>query len=62
MCNSRKNGRYGKMKKTQKTEAANFYKEALKNLKWLSLTGNINFNYLAGITSDRKAKVRVRAA
>jgi hypothetical protein len=31
------------------TEATNFYKEALKNLKWLSLTGNIKFNYLAGI-------------
>jgi hypothetical protein len=37
------------MKKTQKTEATNFYKEVLKNLKWLSLTGNIKFNYLAGI-------------
>lgn len=36
------------MKKTT-TEATNFYKEALKNLKWLSLTGNIKFNYLAGI-------------
>lgn len=36
------------MKKTT-TGAANFYKEALKNMKWLSLTGNIKFNYLAGI-------------
>ncbi len=25
------------------------YKEAIKNIKWLSLTGNIKFNYLAGI-------------
>jgi hypothetical protein len=35
------------MKKTQSTK--DFYKEALKNMKWLSLTGNITFNYLAGI-------------
>ena len=26
-----------------------FYKESLKNLKWLSLSGNIKFSYLAGI-------------
>lgn len=35
------------MKKTQSTK--DFYKEALKSMKWLSLTGNIKFNYLAGI-------------
>jgi hypothetical protein len=36
------------MKKTT-TVAKNFYKDALKNMKWLSTTGNIKFNYLAGI-------------
>lgn len=36
------------MKKTT-IKANHFYKEALKNMKWLSLTGNIKFNYLAGI-------------
>ena len=36
------------MKQT-KIKATNFYKEALKNTKWLSLNGNIKFNYLAGI-------------
>ena len=37
------------MKKTKSTVATNFYKDALKNMKWLSLTGNIKLNYLAGI-------------
>lgn len=37
------------MKKTTTTAAKNFYKDALKNMKWLSTTGNIKFNYLAGI-------------
>ena len=37
------------MKKTTKSAANNLYKDALKNMKWLSLTGNIKFNYLAGI-------------
>ena len=32
-----------------KTTAKQFYKEALKSMKWLSLTGNIKFSYLAGI-------------
>jgi len=36
------------MKKST-TAAKQFYKNALKNMKWLSLTGNIKFNYLAGI-------------
>lgn len=36
------------MKKTT-IKANNFYKDALKNLKWLSTTSNIKFNYLAGI-------------
>lgn len=34
---------------TKIASAKQFYKEALKNMKWLSLTGNIKFNYLAGI-------------
>ena len=37
------------MKKATTVVSKNFYKEALKDLKWLSLTGNIKFNYLAGI-------------
>lgn len=37
------------MKKTKSTVATNSYKDALKNMKWLSLTGNIKLNYLAGI-------------
>lgn len=36
------------MNQVKKT-AEQFYKEALKSMKWLSLTGNIKFNYLAGI-------------
>jgi hypothetical protein len=36
-------------KTTTKSAASNFYKDALKDMKWLSLTGNIKFNYLAGI-------------
>jgi len=36
------------MKKTT-IKANNFYKDALKNMKWLSTTGTIKFNYLAGI-------------
>jgi hypothetical protein len=34
---------------TKIAKAKQFHKEALKNIKWLSLTGNIKFNYLAGI-------------
>ena len=37
------------MKKATTVTSKHFYKEALKDLKWLSLTGNIKFNYLAGI-------------
>jgi hypothetical protein len=37
------------MKKTKTAASKQFYKDALKNMKWLSLTGNIKFNYLAGI-------------
>jgi hypothetical protein len=37
------------MKKTTKSVVNNFYKDALKEMKWLSTTGNIKFNYLAGI-------------
>lgn len=33
----------------QTTTSKQFYKNALKTMKWLSLTGNIKFNYLAGI-------------
>lgn len=33
----------------KKVTTLKFYKNALKNMKWLSLTGNIKFNYLAGI-------------
>lgn len=36
-------------KSTISSEAKNFYKTALKNMKWLSTTGNIKFAYLAGI-------------
>lgn len=36
------------MKQTTVT-TKQFYKNALKSMKWLSLTGNIKFNYLAGI-------------
>lgn len=35
--------------KTQKAENKSFYKNAMKALKWLSLTGTTKFNYLAGI-------------
>jgi hypothetical protein len=34
---------------TKIATAKQFHKEALKNIKWLSLTGNIKFSYLAGI-------------
>jgi hypothetical protein len=37
------------MKKATTVTSKHFYKEVLKDLKWLSLTGNIKFNYLAGI-------------
>lgn len=37
------------MKRTATVASKHFYKDALKDLKWLSLTGNIKFNYLAGI-------------
>lgn len=37
------------MKKTTKSVVNNLYKDALKNMKWLSTTGTIKFNYLAGI-------------
>jgi hypothetical protein len=33
----------------KKTTAEQFYKNALKNMKWLSLSSNIKFSYLAGI-------------